>query len=118
MSAILLSFAIFAGGTAQLPPPEPLPTPQSGGVLIPAPIQPPPIAVEQFAKNFVPTPGIHDVKFIQPYSKKPIDVVFRLPDAPLFKTYYSKNRITFDYGRTKVALIFRLIGGKVDVRYD
>ena len=31
------------------------------------------------------------------------------------KTYNSKNRITFDYGRTQVVLIFRLIGGKVDV---
>jgi hypothetical protein len=119
MNVILLSLAISVGGTGQLPPPQPLPAPQPPSVVVPMPVQPqPPISVQQFAANFVPAPGIHDVKFIQPYSKKPVDVVFRLPDGPLYKTYYSKNRVTFDYGRTRVELIFRLIGGKVDVRYD
>jgi hypothetical protein len=119
MNVILLSLAISAGDTGQLPPPKPLAAPQPLSVVAPMPVPPlPPISVQQFAANFVPVPGIHDVKFIQPYSKKPVDVMFRLPDGPLFKTYYSKNRITFDYGRTKVELIFRLIGGKVDVRYD
>ncbi len=120
MNVILLGLALSTQASGQvLPVPKPLPAPSTPQVILPTPVQlAAPVTIAQFAAGFVPVPGIHDINFIQPYSKKPIDVVFRLPDAPLYKTYYTKNRITFDYGRTKVALIFRVIGGKVDVRYE
>jgi len=118
MTMILLSLAMSTAGSGQYPsPPEAIPAPSTPSMVLSAPIQSPPITVEQFARNFVPTPGVHDVLFIHPYSKKAVDVAFRLPAGPIYKVNYGKNRVTFDYGRTKVVLIFRLIGGKVEVRY-
>jgi hypothetical protein len=124
MNVILLSLLLAAETSGQVPPvPEPIPLPQPMR-MAPAPttstivpLAPPILTVEQFAASFVPIPGVHQSTIIHPATKKPIDVVFRLPELPLRKTYYSKNRLTFDFGRTQVVLIFRLIGGKVDVRY-
>jgi hypothetical protein len=130
MNAILLSLCLTAEAAAQpprLPPPPPVPM----DLILPAPLPPsntlppPPTSVpvkvptfEEFMAGFVPLPGIHDVTVVHPVTNKPVNLVFRLPDLPLKKTYKGKTRVTFDYGKTEVTLIFRLIGGKADVRYD
>lgn len=120
MNPVALALVLTAGLVAE-PPRPPLPPPE---IVLPAPLPPTPLppprvpTLDEFIAGFVPLPGIHDVTVIHPTSRKPVNLVFRLPDLPLRKTYNSKTRITFDYGKTEVTLIFRLIGGKVDVRYD
>ncbi len=126
MNAILLSLCLTAEAAAQPPvPPPPVPM----DLLLPAPLPPsgtlpPPVmpakipTFDEFVAGFAPLPGIHDVTVVHPVTNKPVNLVFRLPDLPLKKTYKGKTRVTFDYGKTEVTLIFRLIGGKADVRYD
>jgi hypothetical protein len=70
----------------------------------------------EFSASFVPTPGIHEVTVIHPVSKRPIQVVFKLPEGKP-KIHSGKRSLEFIYGNKEVELIFR-IGGKVDVRYD
>jgi hypothetical protein len=122
MNAYILCLALSAESIAQPPPiPDPLlapSTPPAGAILLPAappPVKPP--TLKQFVATFVPRPGVHEVTVIHPWTNKPICFDFRLPDCPIKKVRRGLTRVTFDYDRTKVTLIFR-IGGKVDVRYD
>jgi hypothetical protein len=121
MNAILLGMCLSGQAVAQPPVPEViLPVPQlppPAVSLVPViPAKPP--SFDQFVATFVPVPGIHDVTIIHPVTRKPVNVVFRLPNEPLRKSWNTSTRITFNYGRSEVKLIFRIIGGKVDVRYD
>ncbi len=116
MNTLLLSMLLTA---------QPAVQPSPGVEYIPAPppptfLSPPPkpMTLGEFGASFVPLPGIHDVTIVHPVTGKPINVVFRLPDMPIKKVYNSRTRMTFDYGKSEVTLIFRLIGGKMDVRYD
>ncbi len=121
MNAIILTLTLTMQGQPgsppipNPPPDRPIPLPPPTTIV---PTSPPPMTVEQFGASFIPTPGVHQATIIHPCTKKPIDVVFSLPELPLKKTRVSKCRITYDYGKTQVVLIFRIIGGKVDVRYD
>jgi hypothetical protein len=140
MNAIFLTFCLTTEVAAQAPPPEtmlpapappantlpyppPGPAPYPPGNALPypppgpgIPIRPP--TLDHFLATFVPCPGFHEVTIIHPVSKKPVCFAFRLPDCPLKKVHHCCNRVTYDYGKTKVTLIFRILCSKVDVRYD
>jgi hypothetical protein len=113
MNTLLVSLALTAPSFGQqievIPPPQ--------GVVPPPPI----IVVEkiptldEFQKWFVPVPGIHEATIIHPVSKKPVCVHFSLPPG-CPKVDRCCNRLTFDYGKCEVKLIFRILG-RVDVRY-
>ncbi len=125
MNSIFISLCLSAPIVAQPLPTQPAPQllPPGPGLpgptpLLAAPLPPPPLTYEQFSKDFVPFPGIHDVTVIHPVTRLPVNFVFRLPNLPLKKIHRGATRLTYDYGKEEVTLIFRIINGKVDVRYD
>ena len=127
MNAVLVSMLLLPQGVGQAPvqqPIEQLPTPIPVRPLPPqyAPIpQSQPVVViptlDQFARCFVPTPGVHEVTVIHPVSKKPVTFCFTLPDCPPCKVEVGKRRLVFDYGKKEVRVIFRILCSKVDVQY-
>ena len=95
-------------------PTVPLPLPEPEGY---SPLRP--IGVETFAKTFAPTPGIHNVWFLHPRTKKAVYVTFVLPEGcgcPKVKS--GKRYVKFDYhGHRDVEVCFKLFGGGVEVEY-
>lgn len=71
---------------------------------------------EQFAKNFVPFPGKHDVTLIHPKSGQPLDISFTLPPGTP-KVLTGPRNVIFDYGTSEVEIRFALFG-KVKVFYN
>ncbi len=103
------------GAAPVLPPPAaPLPP----GSVVPVPVVPVvqrPLTLQEFKNVFTPVPGTHQVTFVHPWTKRPVDVNFQLPPGyPKVKA--GLRTLRFDYGKREVELIFR-IGGAVDVRY-
>jgi len=106
----------------QLPAPipvRPLP-PQAIPNPVPFPPAPPVVVIptlDEFARCFVPTPGIHEVTVIHPVSKRPVTFCFTLPDCPPRKVQLHNRRLVIDYGNKEVRVIFRILCSKVDVQY-
>ena len=143
ISFALNALMLAAGPPSSVPPPVPIPpdpveqplTLPPDPVLppiAPRPILPPPVPVapipaaslekvpvslELFAQTFVPAPGTYEICFIHPGSKKPVDVVFTLPDIPLRKFEVHRRSIEFHYPDGEVEINFKLFG-KVKVRYE
>jgi hypothetical protein len=116
MNALVLTLSLL--GPSQ-PPPVPIPaqpppviveTPHP--VVVPAPAA---ITVEEFAKAFVPVPGVHKVTLIHPKSCKPVEVCFTLPDCGCPKVRYNRHHLEFDYGKHWTDIRFRFTGA-VDVK--
>ncbi len=72
--------------------------------------------LQQFAREFNPTAGVHDVTILHPVSGKPIDVTFKLPPGQPKVWLYNRS-IVFQYPRDEVQILFRILG-RADVRYD
>jgi hypothetical protein len=94
--------------------PPPVPTPPPSASPVPAvPAAAPTLA--QFASSFVPQPGIHEAVLLHPATGQPVKVRFLLPSGTLRHLRVHRYRLTFDYGRNDVALVF-LRDGSVRVR--
>jgi len=124
MNAILLSLCLATDVAAQPPPETIFPVPAPGTAIAPPPpptFLPPkrPPTLDEFLCTFVPLPGTYEVTIIHPVTKKPVCFAFQLPNCPLKKVHRCMNRVTFEYcNKSSVTLIFRIISGRVDVRYD
>lgn len=131
MYSLVLSLA-FVVGQPPLPPPGELllPAPPAGpavpppglppgAILLPAPPARPSKVptLREFAAQFKPLPGVHEVTVIHPITGKAVDVVFRLPEGTPKKVYVNPRSIVFEYSKRDVTLIFRLFG-QADVRYN
>jgi hypothetical protein len=104
------------------PPAMPLPAsdvPPGPVELPPVPAAPPPTprvpaaapTLAEFASTFVPQPGVHEVAVIHPATGQPVQVRFLLPSGTLRRVRVYRYRLTFDYGRHDVALVFLRNGG-------
>jgi hypothetical protein len=95
------------------PPPQPTPPPGKERAAV-VPASAPTIA--EFAASFVAQAGAHEVVLLHPATGRPVNVRFLLPEGTLRKVHVHRYRLTFDYGRRDVALVFLRSGG-VRVRY-
>jgi hypothetical protein len=94
-----------------LPAPTPLPpAPEAVPVVLARPM-----TLGEFARSFQPTAGTYEMVLLHPRTNSPVKVVFTLPEGtPHVST--GRRDIRFDYGRTRVHVVFAL-GGAVRVRY-
>lgn len=118
MTPILLSFVLAQPPLplypAPLPPPVGYPAPVLPGEPYPVPQRP--MALQEFGKCFVPTPGVHVVCLIHPATNRPVTVAFTLPHGcGCPKVKVSRREVEFDYGKREVELQFRH-RGTVDVK--
>jgi hypothetical protein len=91
--------------------PPPLPTPPATTTRAPATVP----TLPEFASSFVPKPGVHEAVLMHPASGQPVKVRFLLPEGAPRRVRVFRYRLTFDYGRHDVALVF-LRNGTVRVR--
>ncbi|MCX7664636.1 MAG: hypothetical protein N2112_03725 [Gemmataceae bacterium] len=103
-----------------LPDPAPAPPPIVRGAipdLPPVPVRPSRVpTLKEFAREFNPTAGVHEVTIIHPVTGRPIDVTFKLP-AGRPKVWLYNRSIVFQYPQEEVQILFRLFG-RADVRYE
>jgi hypothetical protein len=82
----------------QPPPPQPvLPAVQA-------------VTVAEFARTFQPAPGTYEVYLIHPGTKRPVKVVFTLPEGSPKKVKVWPRQLVFDYGKHWVKIRFALRG--------
>ena len=99
---------------------RPVPPPIIRGAL---PDLPPPPRVgrtptlKEFARDFAPREGVHEVRIIHPVTDRPIDVTFKLPPGQPRVWLYNRS-IVFQYPRgEEIQILFRIFG-RADVRYE
>jgi hypothetical protein len=87
----------------QPPPPVPAPAPQA-------------LTLQEFARTFRPAAGTYQVTLLHPRTGQPLTTTFTLPPGTPRVTV-GLRFIEFDYGRTRVSIVFPL-GGGIRVRND
>ncbi len=90
------------------PPPVPLPI-----AVETAPSRAPTLA--EFAAKFQPKPGRYELAIEHPFTGRPVQVSFTLPDGTPRRVKVYRRGVDFDYGRQQVSIRF-LRGGDVRVR--
>lgn len=107
LSALTLPLAAALGGDAprQLPPPAPVATAAHR-----------PLTHQDFAAAFQPAEGRYEVEFLHPKTCCPVTVCFCLPCGCPRKVHCHKYSLTYDYGRERVTIRFKL-NGDVHVNY-
>jgi hypothetical protein len=104
----------------------PVPTPPPGTPSPAAPLPPPGVApapgaapaaltLQEFARTFRPAPGTYQVTLLHPRTGQPLTITFTLP-AGTPQVYVGQRFLEFDYGSSRVTIVFPL-GGGVRVRY-
>jgi hypothetical protein len=89
--------------------PQTLPTPVPQQISAPVPQQVPGYTVPTlatFASTFPPTPGLHEVVLLHPFTNQPVKVNFALPPGPPRKVHVNRRSVEFDYGKHYVRLVF------------
>jgi hypothetical protein len=71
---------------------QPPPPPQEGTVIRA-------MTIAEFARTFKPAPGTYEVYFVHPVKKRPVKVVFTLPEGYPRKVKAHPRQLVFDYGR-------------------
>jgi len=103
------------------PPPPVYVAPPPAVVVMPPPapvvVTPPPVVVvtrpqtpQEFAQTFRPTPGPHEAVLIHPRTGQAVRVAFSLPPGTP-RVFANQRVLEFDYGRTRVTIIFGIAGG-------
>jgi hypothetical protein len=112
---VLVGPGVYVAPGPAVVPTQPWPPAKVGDVapLGSAPTPVGAVAPREFAKNFKPVPGTHQVTFLHPYSNQPVTVVFVLPEGQPQVSYVG-NSLLFAYGQREVEIRFK-IGGKVVV---
>ena len=106
MTALLLAFALTQPPLPAFPPPVEFPG---------APLPPPVLTFDEFARGFRPTPGVHSVWLAHPKTGVPVFVSFTLPPG-VPKINRGSRHVEFDYGKREVEVRF-LLNGSVRVEY-
>jgi hypothetical protein len=75
------------------------------------------LSVADFAANFLPVPGPHQVVLVHPVTGSPIEVRFTLPNGTPRKVQAGRRDLEFDYGSRGVEINFEK-DGTVTVNYD
>jgi hypothetical protein len=105
VSTLVLPPAAAFAGDVPMPPPAPIATTAHR-----------PLAHQEFAVAFQPVEGRYEVELLHPRTCCPVNVCFCLPCGCLKKVHVHKYSLTYDYGREKVTIRFKL-NGDVHVNY-
>jgi hypothetical protein len=105
LSTLLLPLAAFGDAQQQLPPPTPVPTAAHRA-----------LTHQDFAAAFQPAEGRYEVELLHPKTCCPVNVCFCLPCGCPRKVHVHKYSLTYDYGRERVTIRFKL-NGDVHVNY-
>jgi hypothetical protein len=121
MTPLLLALALAGPAgqpVPQLPPPgrpQPLPQPLPPPMAVPqAPVA---FTLPDFSRGFAALPGKHQVWFVHPCSKRPVEVCFTLPPGRMKRFEVDDRDIEFEFEKCEVRIEFRK-NGTVKVEYD
>jgi hypothetical protein len=64
---------------------------------------------QEFAQTFHPSAGTHEAVLIHPRTGAAVRVAFTLPPGTP-RVFANQRLIEFDYGRTRVTLVFTIFG--------
>jgi len=87
----------------------PVPIPKPGQTDFSVPVPNPmgrALTHREFATVFKPSAGTHEVTLMHPATNRPVAVQFTLPEGQPQSVRTLPRRVTFDYGRTSVVILF------------